>query len=105
MRSALLALAASLSLSFSLRRNLLRQSFSLSSQQPAAAPNPAASVPARRPDDVKSIDSILAALNGAISGPAGERDYASLPIRREAGSWLVRIHSFMARRTPSVGTA
>jgi hypothetical protein len=47
-------------------------------QQPApppAAPNPSASVPAPRADDVKSIDSILAALYGVISGPAGERDW------------------------------
>jgi len=42
---------------------------------PSAAPNPSASVPAPRTDDVKSIDSILAALYGVISGPAGERDW------------------------------
>jgi len=34
-----------------------------------------AQVPAPKPDDVKSIDSILAALYNVISGPAGERDW------------------------------
>lgn len=46
---------------------------------PQAAPKPAqdlaAQVPAPKPDDVKSIDSILAALYNVISGPAGERDW------------------------------
>src|ERR1700760_1671866 len=35
-----------------------------------------AQAPAARPDDVKSIDSILAALYSVISGPAGDRDWA-----------------------------
>ncbi len=47
--------------------------------QPQAAPKPpqepSAQVPAPKPDDVKSIDSILAALYNVISGPAGERDW------------------------------
>jgi hypothetical protein len=34
-----------------------------------------AKVPPARPDDVKSLDSLLAALYGVISGPAGERDW------------------------------
>src|SRR5882724_654565 len=34
-----------------------------------------AQVPAPKPDDVKSIDSILAAVYNVISGPAGERDW------------------------------
>jgi hypothetical protein len=38
----------------------------------------AAAVIAARPDDVKSIDAILAALYDAISGPAGERDWDRL---------------------------
>ena len=46
---------------------------------PQAAPKPSqdlsAQVPAPKPDDVKSIDSILAALYNVISGPAGERDW------------------------------
>jgi hypothetical protein len=51
-------------------------------QSPSKSPAPqqqatpqAASTPFARPDDVKSIDSILAALYGVISGPAGERDW------------------------------
>ena len=43
------------------------------SQQPA--PDPFAGVPAAKPDDVKSVDSLLAALYDVISGPAGERDW------------------------------
>ena len=46
-------------------------------QQPAPQPAPAASAsaPDARPEDVKSIDSVLTALYGVISGPAGERDW------------------------------
>jgi hypothetical protein len=44
-----------------------------------AAPKPSqdlsAQVPIPKPDDVKSIDSILAAVYNVISGPAGERDW------------------------------
>ena len=45
-----------------------------------AAPKPAdvdlnAQVPTPKPEDVKSVDNILAALYGVISGPAGERDW------------------------------
>jgi hypothetical protein len=43
------------------------------SQQPG--PDPFAGVPAAKPDDVKSIDAILAALYDVISGPPGERDW------------------------------
>jgi hypothetical protein len=32
--------------------------------------------PAARPDDVKSVDAIVAALYDVISGPAGDRDWA-----------------------------
>ena len=50
-----------------------------SAPQPQAAPKPpqdlAAQVPASKPEDVKSIDSILAALYNVISGPAGDRDW------------------------------
>jgi hypothetical protein len=44
-------------------------------QAPPQATDLSAKVPAARPDDVKSIDSMLAALYGVISGPAGERDW------------------------------
>lgn len=43
------------------------------SQQPA--PDPFAGAPAAKPDDVNSIDHILAALYDVISGPPGERDW------------------------------
>ena len=76
MRSALLALPVVLSFSFPAAAQ--SPAAKPPAQQPApppAAPNPPASVPAPRTDDVKSIDSILAALYGVISGPAGERDW------------------------------
>jgi hypothetical protein len=43
--------------------------------QPKPPQDLSAQVPAPKPDDVKSIDSILAALYNVISGPAGERDW------------------------------
>jgi len=43
------------------------------SQQPG--PDPFAGAPAARPDDVRTLESILAALYDVISGPAGERDW------------------------------
>jgi hypothetical protein len=43
--------------------------------QPQPPQDLSAQVPAPKPDDVKSIDSILAALYNVISGPAGERDW------------------------------
>jgi hypothetical protein len=42
---------------------------------PQSAPDPFRGVPAAKPDDVKSVDSLLAALYDVISGPAGERDW------------------------------
>ena len=61
---------------------LALSSYAQSPEKPAAAQQQAptqatssASAPAARPEDVKSIDSILAALYGVISGPAGERDW------------------------------
>src|SRR5258708_12129322 len=46
-------------------------------QQPAVnpPPDPSTQVPAPKPEDVKSTDSILAATYSVISGPAGERDW------------------------------
>jgi hypothetical protein len=43
--------------------------------QPTPPQDFSAQVPAPKPDDVKSIDSILAAVYNVISGPAGERDW------------------------------
>ena len=43
--------------------------------QPKPPQDLSAQVPAPKPDDVKSIDSILAAVYNVISGPAGERDW------------------------------
>jgi len=43
--------------------------------QPKPPQDLSAQVPAPKPEDVKSIDSILAAVYNVISGPAGERDW------------------------------
>ena len=76
MRRALLALPAILAFSFpALAQSPAAKPPAQQPAPPSAAPNPSASVPAPRADDVKSIDSILAALYGVISGPAGERDW------------------------------
>jgi hypothetical protein len=45
------------------------------SQEKPAAPAPAPTAPVANPKDVESIDAIMAALYGVISGPAGERDW------------------------------
>ena len=45
-----------------------------SQEKPAAASAPAPT-PAANPRDVESIDAIMGALYGVISGPAGERDW------------------------------
>jgi len=74
MNRALLTLPAILALSLSASA----QSPDKPAAQQQAAPqasSTATNVPAVRPEDVKSIDSILAALYGVISGPAGERDW------------------------------
>jgi hypothetical protein len=44
-------------------------------QEKPAVPAPAPAVPAANSKDVESIDAIMAALYGVISGPAGERDW------------------------------
>ena len=41
----------------------------------SSAADLAAKVPAARPDDVKSLDAIVAAAYAVISGPAGQRDW------------------------------
>ena len=78
MKLALLALTAALAASpFSAAQSpsdkAAQQRATPPSQQPA--PDPFAGVPAAKPDDVKSVDSLLAALYEVISGPAGERDW------------------------------
>lgn len=76
MRRALLALPAILACSFpAVAQSPAAKPLAQQQAPPPAAPNPSASVPAPRADDVKSTDSILAALYGVISGPAGERDW------------------------------
>jgi hypothetical protein len=76
MRSALLALPVVLSLSFPAAAQSPSAKPPAEQQaSPPAAPRPSASLPAPRTDDVKSIDTILAALYRVISGPAGERDW------------------------------
>src|ERR1700676_3890566 len=74
---ALLALAASLVVSNS--ASAQSSSEKATPQQHAtpaqATPDPFANVPPAKPDDVKSVESLLAALYDVISGPAGERDW------------------------------
>ena len=77
MKFKLLTLAVALSFhSFAAAQS---SSGSLATPQAQAAPKTppdlSAQVPAPKPEDVKSIDSILAALYNVISGPAGERDW------------------------------
>ena len=77
MRSKLMALAAVLALAVPVAAQSSADKPAVAQQQTASqAPSPApANTPAARPEDVKSIDSILTALYGVISGPAGERDW------------------------------
>ena len=77
MRGALLLVSVVLVVSFSSGAQTPPAKPPATRQQtpPEAAPNPSAGVPAARPEDVKSIDSILAAVYAVISGPAGERDW------------------------------
>jgi hypothetical protein len=72
MKLALLALTATLAVS----SFAAAQSSSDKAPAQQTAPNPLASVPAPKPDDVKSIDSIMAAVYDVISGPPGERDWS-----------------------------
>ena len=78
MKYIVLALTAVLAVSsFAAARQSSTAAPSTQQQQPAPKPplDLSAQVPASKPDDVKSIDSILAALYNVISGPAGERDW------------------------------
>jgi hypothetical protein len=78
MKSKLLALVVGLAL-FSFNAAGQSSTAPAGTPQPQAAPkplqDPSAQVPAPKPEDVKSIDSILTALYKVISGPAGERDW------------------------------
>ncbi len=77
MKFAVLALVAALAVSHSANA---QSSSEKPAQQSAAtaqaSPDPFASVPAPKPEDVKSIDSIMAAVYDVISGPPGERDWS-----------------------------
>src|SRR5215813_12872578 len=97
MNRALLTLPAILALSLSASA----QSPDKPAAQQQAAPqasSTATNVPAARPEDVKSIDSILAALYGVISGPAGERDW-----NRFRSLFLPEAHMGAARKKPDGG--
>ena len=48
---------------------------SSSANQRPPVPDLSSRVPSPRPDDVKSLDSILVAIYDVISGPAGDRDW------------------------------
>jgi hypothetical protein len=77
MKFAVLALVAA----FAASHFAAAQSSSEKPAQPSAvsaqaAADPFASVPAPKPEDVKSIDSIMAAVYDVISGPPGERDWS-----------------------------
>ena len=45
------------------------------SQTPSTSRNPATTTPAANPDDVKTMDAIVASLYDVISGPAGTRNW------------------------------
>lgn len=78
MNRRLLALPLVLVLSLSVSAQSPEKPAATQQQTASQAPAPAAApanAPTARPEDVKSIDSILTALYGVISGPAGERDW------------------------------
>src|SRR5262249_30684987 len=76
MNRVLLTLFAMLALACSVSAQSSEKPPAAEQQAPSqAAPAAPASAPAARPEDVKSIDSILSALYGVISGPVGERDW------------------------------
>jgi hypothetical protein len=78
MKFKLLTIAAALSLC-NVAAAAQSPAASSATQQQQTPPKPpqdlSAQVPAPKPEDVKSIDSILAAVYNVISGPAGDRDW------------------------------
>jgi hypothetical protein len=77
MKFAVLTLVAALAVSHSASAQSPSEKPAQPSAAPAvAAPDPFASVPAPKLEDVKSIDSIMAAVYDVISGPPGERDWS-----------------------------
>ena len=77
MKRALLGSLATFALLFFVAAQSTSEKPATKQQQapPQAGADLSAKVPAARPDDVKSIDSILVALYNVISGPAGQRDW------------------------------
>lgn len=77
MRSKLLALAIILAIALPVAAQSSAEKPPAQQRQtsPQAAPDLSAKAPPPSPEDVKSIDNILAALYSVISGPAGERDW------------------------------
>jgi hypothetical protein len=79
MKLALLALTAALAApSFTAAQSSPEKAPAQPTAKPPAQqppPDPFAGVPTAKPDDVKSVDSLMAALYDVISGPPGERDW------------------------------
>jgi hypothetical protein len=76
MKFAVLTLVAALAVSHSASAQTSSEKPAQQNAAPAqAASDPFASVPTPKPEDVKSIDSIMAAVYDVISGPPGERDW------------------------------
>jgi hypothetical protein len=97
MRIKLLALLAILALAIPLAaQSSAEKSQAQQRQAPQqVAPDLSARVPTPRPEDVKSIDNIMAALYSVISGPAGERDW-----NRFRSLFLPQAHLTSATKTP-----
>jgi hypothetical protein len=76
MKLAVLTLAAAFAISQSASAQSSEKPVPQSAASAQAAPDPFASVPAPKPDDVKSIDAIMNAVYDVISGPPGERDWS-----------------------------
>ncbi len=76
MKFAPLTLAAALAVShFAAAQSSSEKPAQQSAAPAQAATDPFANVPAPKPEDVKSIDSIMLAVYDVISGPPGERDW------------------------------
>jgi hypothetical protein len=76
MKLALLALTIALAApSFTAAQSSSEKPTQQSAALSQTAPDPFAGVPAPKPEDVKSIDAIMAAVYDVISGPPGERDW------------------------------